>query len=117
MAWIDRLIDCVPDLSEAAGGVAMLGGVIAAFAGVFLASPAVWLGGVLLWGAGRVGSAMSEWKQQRHLANAGTPPGEEAPEAAALDAGPEALERDKEAQRQWRAMIACQERPPFGRLH
>src|ERR1700675_2408664 len=112
MDWIDRLSDKVPDISETAGGLAILAGSVVAIAGVLLASPAGGFAGVLLIGGGRIGPALSDLKHAQHEANAGTLPLEKAVEYAVFDMGPAAIERDREAQRQWRAMVASQERPP-----
>ena len=117
MAWIERLIDCVPDMTAIAGGLLALSGGVGILAGLALACTPLVIGAMLLALAGAAGPALSELKQERKPPTAKLSPLQEAEQDAAVDAGIAALEREMETENRWRVFVSIVERPPCGRLH
>lgn len=86
MAWIDRLLDHAPNMTDMAGGMLMVGGTAGIAAGLMLANPPLCLGAVLVWLAGWTGPALSAMKQERKTPQLNLSPLQQAGEDAAVAA-------------------------------
>ena len=102
MAWIERLIDFVPEMSPLAGGLLLLGGGFGMLASMMLGSTVLLVGATLVGIAGWVGPALSAKKLARKITHTHLSPLEQA---------------EQEADARWRAFVAGDDLPVRCRMH
>jgi hypothetical protein len=113
MAWIDRLIDFMPDTPEGVGGLAMLVGSVAAGAALMLANLPLAVGAVVLSVGGFLGPAVYAMKQKATPPDPALSASLEAQEDAAVDA----FVLRMEAEGRYQAMVANERRRLRSRSH
>jgi pimeloyl-ACP methyl ester carboxylesterase len=94
MAWIDRLIDQIPDSPDSVGAWLVVGGSIGMITAMLLQDFPLSVGSTLLFLAGTFGPAFHDLKQRRDARRAVIPAHEERCEDAKVDAYVLATKRD-----------------------
>jgi hypothetical protein len=113
MAWIDRLIDFMPDTPEGVGGLAMLGGAVAAGAALMLANLPLAVGAAVLAVGGFLGPALYTMTQTANAPD----PALEASLQAQEDAAVDDFVLHMEAEGRYQAMLANERHRLGSRSH
>jgi hypothetical protein len=108
MAWIDRLIDCVPGTPEGVGALAMLGGAVGVGVALMLANLPLAIGAAVL-SVGGLGPAWYAMKQPANRPDTARSAALEADEDAAVTAFVQRME----AEGRYQAMVVANDERPL----